>query len=271
MKTKNDFKNSDEIVQYFNKIFDLELMELNNKKFNDINWTGLIIQNDSEFYKSTQFIEILNILKDDINWSIISDCVPLSEEIITQFHDYVNWRYISESQILSEGFIRKNQDYVYWDWISIKQTLSEEFIEEFVDCINWNKLFAHQQFSPEFTAKYQDKIDISEKIIENNNEEEICYYYDNEDDDIDYENLTTDFIRCNLDKINWDKVNPFNLEENIVREWIDEINWYYYARLAIVDFTEQFYLKFEDKILYSSDYGPNNDVCLIYNKYYRGY
>ena len=67
MKTKNDFKNNDEIVQYFNELFDLEFMGLNIKNFNDINWTALILHNISELDKNKQIIEVLNILKDDIN------------------------------------------------------------------------------------------------------------------------------------------------------------------------------------------------------------
>ena len=80
---------------------------------------------------------VIREFKDKVNWTCISNHLPLNEEFIIEFQDKIDWEADSKYGILSYNFIRKFQVKLICNSISRYQSLSTDLILEFPDKVKW--------------------------------------------------------------------------------------------------------------------------------------
>lgn len=177
---------------------DDELLDMSSRSINDYVWDVLIQNNiltEKHFRKyinlidpytisvwgklSTEFIEkykyklewsslagsqkniperLIEEFKDEVDWTDVSECQPLSEDFIRKFKDHVCWWTVSEMQKLSEDFIREFEEQVDWNQISHSQTLSENFIREYKSKIGWIEISYSQTLSESFIREFKNEV-----------------------------------------------------------------------------------------------------------------
>ena len=94
----------------------------------------------------------------EIDFSLLSILVDLSEEIIDAFADKLNWISVSIFQKMSCEFMAKHYDKIDWLMISGTQKLSEKFMDTFADKLDWQQMSQTQEITPYLMKKYGIKL-----------------------------------------------------------------------------------------------------------------
>lgn len=87
----------------------------------------------------------------------------LTPEFMRKHKDELDWTIISECQKLSMRFIEEMKDYVDWTWISISQDFSKRFIIRHKNRLNMTSLLRRNIEIPEEVGVYYDIQELHDK------------------------------------------------------------------------------------------------------------
>ena len=129
LKTMNEISIETLVDWYYLMEHNLENIKYKFRNSDKLDW-----QQISQMSLTENFI---TEFQDKVNWTCISNHLPLNEEFIIKFQDKRDWEAASNYDILSGNFIRKFQDKLNWNSISRYQSLTSDLIREFQDKVNW--------------------------------------------------------------------------------------------------------------------------------------
>lgn len=204
----------------------------------------------------------LREMKDHLDWNVISENQPLTEELIVEFKDEINWanliKYNGKVK-LSEQFIEEMIDYIDWDALSRSRWLSLDFVKRHANDLNANLLFSNYKNKNLHTASVLDMLLKSG-----------ARKYYNWTHSL-YEGVTLDFVREYKDVIHFSRIfNAFSNEHKL-EQLVDEFHKYFkkedwdHLSRMLYNMSYNFIIKYSDYWSYSNYSNPvkyNNKLTM---------
>lgn len=147
--------------------------------------------------------ELIEKFKFKLNWAGIcgNDYVMWNEKLIDKYFEFIDWESLCANYVeWNEEFIDKYFEFINWESLSVNSNIewNEKLLNKYSNYLNFNSVFFSEddgslQLTPILLKKFIDKIDFKELSI-------------------DYELLPKEFIKKNVDALDWKNLESYTIE-----------------------------------------------------------